>query len=162
MNKISLIVAQSENRVIGINNQLPWHIPEDLKHFKKVTAGHPIIMGRKTYESIGKLLPNRTNIILSRKPDYHVDGAKVCDGVAAAISLAKDSPGADEIFIIGGGDIFLQAMGYAQRIYLTIVHQEIQGDAFFPLIPKIFQEKNRQEYKAENNRPAFSILMLER
>src|SRR5690242_6914236 len=108
--KISLVVAMSENRVIGVDNHLPWHIPEDLKRFKKITSGHPIIMGRKTFESIGKPLPNRTNIIISRNKDYRAEGTITCHSLADAIHWASQAPGNEEIFIIGGGEIFQQAL----------------------------------------------------
>lgn len=148
MNKptISLIAALSENRVIGRDNALPWHIPDDLKRFRKITSGHPVIMGRKTYESIGRPLPNRLNIVLSRNPfDFTPEGVVRITELHEAIRLASDKElikaslgteyeniNCDEIFIIGGGQIFEQAIGLATKLYLTLVHTTIEGDAFFP------------------------------
>ena len=130
--KISLVVAMGENRVIGVNNRLPWHIPEDLKRFKKITSGNPILMGRKTYESIGKALPNRTNIIISRNKDFRAEGTITCNSLEDAIRWAQKAPGSDEIFVIGGGEIFKEALPMAHRIYLTTVHWPFEGDAYFP------------------------------
>lgn len=130
---ISLIVAMSENRVIGKNNQLPWHIPEDLKRFKKLTMGHPIIMGRKTFESIGRPLPGRDNFILSRNPKYSVPGTTTFQSLDAVISFAKEKYSVDEeFFIIGGEQIFKQALPLANRIYLTKILSQVDGDTFFP------------------------------
>lgn len=126
---VSIIAAMSENRVIGRDNQLPWHISEDLKRFKRITTGHTIIMGRKTYESIGKLLPNRTNIILSRDKEYEVEDAIVAHTFDEAIRRSKG----EEVFVIGGQQIYEESIGRADRIYLTMVHDEIDGDAYFPV-----------------------------
>src|SRR6188472_2703937 len=115
---LSAIVAMAENRVIGKNNQLPWHLPADLKHFKTITTGHPILMGRKTHESIGKPLPNRQNIILTRDSNYVAAGCTVVTSVKAALQKAE-SP---EVFIIGGAEIYRQLLPQVQRLYLTIVH----------------------------------------
>jgi dihydrofolate reductase len=138
--KISLIAAISENRVIGRDNALPWHIPEDLKRFKEITKGHPVIMGRKTYESIGRLLPNRINIIITRDSEYTVDGAVIVHSLEDAMNEASKPrtmnqelrTDKDEAFVIGGGQIFEQAITIAEKLYLTVVHTEIEGDAFFP------------------------------
>ena len=129
--KISLIAAISENKVIGRDNDLPWHIPEDLKRFKEITKGHPVIMGRKTYESIGRLLPNRTNIIITRDKTYQVEGAVIVNSLEDAIQEGKKVDDR-EIFIIGGGQIFEQAIEVADKLYLTIVHDTIDGDVYFP------------------------------
>lgn len=129
---ISLVVAMSENRVIGVENRLPWHIPEDLKRFKKITSGHPIVMGRKTFESIGRPLPNRTNIVITRQKDYRVEGVVTVFSLEEALEWAGRSPGSDEIFVIGGGEIFSQILPRAGRIYLTEVEWPFEGDAFFP------------------------------
>lgn len=132
MARISLIVAMSENRVIGVENRLPWNIPEDLKRFKKITRGHPIVMGRKTFESIGRVLPERTNIVITRDRAYRVEGAAVCHSLDEALDWARRSPGADEIFVIGGSEIFRLALPLASRLYLTEVRWPFEGDAFFP------------------------------
>ena len=130
-NSISLIAALSENRVIGNKGKIPWHIPEDLKRFKKLTLGHAIIMGRKTYASIGKPLPNRTNIIITRDPHFLAQNCTVVHSLKEAIDEAKRvSPG--EIFIIGGGEIFAQALPFADKLYLTVVTGQFEGDAIFP------------------------------
>lgn len=129
---MSLIVAMTENRVIGVENRLPWNIPEDLKRFKKITSGHPIIMGRKTYESIGRPLPGRTNIVITRQKDYRAEGVIACSSLREALDWANRAPGSDEIFVIGGGEIFKQALPLTDRIYLTIVEWPFEGDAYFP------------------------------
>ena len=128
--KISLIVAMASNRVIGLNNQMPWHLSADLKKFKKITMGSPILMGRKTYESIGRPLPGRTNMIVSRNPQYRQDGCLVFNDLETA--LKKGCENADEIFVIGGSDLYEAILPIADAIYLTIINREFQGDAFFP------------------------------
>ena len=131
--QVSLIVAMSENRVIGVENGLPWHLPEDLRHFKRVTSGHPVIMGRKTFESIGRPLPKRTNIVLTRQKDYCFDGVEVFASVEDALTWTrKNVPEEEEVFFIGGEEIFRQVLPFANRIYLTVIHKKIDGDAFFP------------------------------
>jgi dihydrofolate reductase len=129
---LSLIVAMTADRVIGVNNHLPWNIPEDLKRFKKITLGHPIIMGRKTYESIGKPLPGRTNIVVTRERAYRVEGGAVVHSFEEALEWARKSPGAEEVFVIGGSQLFKQALPITGRIYLTEVSWPFIGDTFFP------------------------------
>lgn len=132
MAKISIIAAIGKNRELGRNNKLLWHIPEDLKRFKKITQGHPVIMGRKTYQSIGKVLPNRVNIIITRDKNLSISPSSyVANSLEKAINIAqtKDS---DEIFIIGGGQIYEQAMKYTDKLYLTIVEGEHEADTYFP------------------------------
>lgn len=134
---VSLIVAMSKNRVIGVNNQLPWHLPADLKHFKATTMSKPIIMGRKTWESIGRPLPGRTNIVVSRQEAYVAKGAEVVGNVDDALVLAcreAVSDGLDEVFIIGGETIYRQALAGVDRMYITEVDVELDGDAWFPEI----------------------------
>lgn len=131
MQALSLIVAHADNRVIGHNNQLPWHLPEDLKRFKKLTMGHHIIMGRKTYESLGRLLPGRTTVIVTRDPDYKVEGAKVVHSIPEALAACA---GDSEPFLIGGAELYLQGLPVVTRLYLTRVFAEVRGDAFFPAI----------------------------
>lgn len=140
---LSCIVAMSENFVIGRDNDLPWHLPADLKRFKSLTTDHSIIMGRKTYESIGRPLPRRTSIVLSRNPDFEasgVDGAStdtaavvVVADLDEALSCAEGRPGNDEAFIIGGSAVFESALPRSQRLHLTLVHTELEGDVFFPM-----------------------------
>lgn len=130
---ISIIVAASENNVIGIENRLPWNLPADLQFFKNTTWGFPIIMGRKTFESMGRPLKGRQNIVITRQPDYSHPGITVVPSIAAAIQAAEEQD-VNEIFITGGTEIFLQAFPLVSRIYLTRVHATIGGDAFFPEI----------------------------
>ncbi len=132
---VSLIVAASENNVIGRENDLPWSLPDDLNYFRKTTAGHPVVMGRKNHESIGRLLPGRANIIVTRKNNYEVEGGVVVGSLETGIQKAIDIAIADnrqEIFVIGGGEIFQQALPLADRMYITRVHANVPGDAFFP------------------------------
>lgn len=128
---ISLIVAASSNNVIGVNGGLPWHLSDDLKRFKAITLGKPVIMGRKTFESIGRALPGRRNIVVSTQANYLAHGCEVVDSTAAAIESAG---GADEIMVIGGGQIYRQLLPQAERIYLTRVQVELDGDAYFPAL----------------------------
>lgn len=168
---ISLIAAISENRVIGRDNDLPWHIPEDLKRFKEITKGHPVIMGRKTYESIGRLLPNRTNIIITRDKEYTVEGAVIVNSLDEALRRAQDknvniehgtinhelSTDENEIFIIGGGQIFEQSIKSADKLYLTVVHTTIDGDAFFPE----YSDFNKEMYKRESSNEKYRYTFLD-
>ena len=130
---ISLIIAVAENNVIGKDNTLIWRLSEDLKNFKRLTSGHSIIMGRKTYDSIGKPLPKRHNIIVSRNKDLKIEGCHVVHSLEEAYSLAMELDGNEEIFVIGGANIYTQALADANRIHLTAVHAEPEGDAFFDL-----------------------------
>ncbi len=127
---ISGVVALSQNWVIGNGGALPWRLPEDLKRFRALTWGHPVIMGRKTFESIGKVLPGRENIIISRQKSLQVAGARVVESFATALEMC--SRDASEIFVIGGGEIYRAALPQMDRLYLTWIHQDIQGDVFFP------------------------------
>ncbi len=124
-----MIVAMANQRVIGINNSLPWHLPEDLKRFKALTMGHHIIMGRKTYESIGRLLPGRTTVIVTRNPDYQVEGALIAHSLEAAIALCD---GDEQPFLIGGAELYKVGLSLADQIYLTQIHADFSGDAFLP------------------------------
>ncbi|MEO8763186.1 MAG: dihydrofolate reductase [Ginsengibacter sp.] len=130
---LSHIVAASENKVIGSKNNLPWHLPNDFKYFKNKTWGMPVIMGRKSYESLKKALPGRINIVVTGKKDWHPGDVYVVNDINAAVEKARESD-AKEIFIIGGGEIFKQTMGIVSRIYLTRVHATIEGDTFYPQI----------------------------
>lgn len=161
--KISAIVAMSENHVIGDDNQLPWHLPADLKHFKTITSGHPILMGRKTYESIGRPLPNRTNIIITRNASYEAPGCIVVQSIHEAVERAA-AIGSNEIFIIGGAEVYKQLLPNIERIYLTIVHDVFDGDAFFPEFnANDWIEKERARHDAdENNEYAYSFILMER
>jgi dihydrofolate reductase len=128
--KISLIVAMASNRAIGLNNQMPWHLSADLKRFKQITMGHPIIMGRLTFEAIGRPLSGRTNIIVSRNPVYQAEGCVVVDSVEAAISYGCQF--ADEVFIIGGATLYEATLAMADTLYITQINQDFEGDTFFP------------------------------
>lgn len=164
MAKVSLIVAMSRNRVIGAQNKLPWNIPEDLKRFREITTGHPIIMGRKTFDSIGRPLPKRTNIVITRDSKRTIEGCLVVDSLERAIAEASAAgiPGSDEVFVIGGGEIYRQALPRADRLYLTLVDCEIEGDAFFPEISWVgYREISRERRKPEEG-AAFEFLVLER
>lgn len=127
--KISLIVAMSENRVIGRDGDLPWHLSADLRRFKQLTMGHHIIMGRKTFESIGRLLPGRTTVVVTRQADYDVGGALVAGDLETAMQQAASD---DEAFIVGGAEIYSLALPHVERLYVTRVHTEVRGDTLFP------------------------------
>lgn len=160
---LSAIAAAAENRVIGKDNKMPWHMPADLKHFKTLTSGHPVLMGRKTYESIGKPLPNRTNIIMTRDMNYSAPDCIIVNTVEAAVSMA-DELEMDEIFVIGGAEVYRQLLSQIQRIYLTEIHHQFEGDAYFPeLNPDEWKEVSRERHAAdENNKYDYSFVVLER
>ncbi|GAB2685412.1 type 3 dihydrofolate reductase [Aliiglaciecola aliphaticivorans] len=126
---ISMIAAMAKNRVIGADNAMPWHLPADLGHFKRTTLGKPVVMGRKTYESIGKALPGRLNIVISRDPDYQLGDAKVVASCEQAVSAAGE---VDELMVIGGGTIYNYFLPLCQRLYLTEIALEVEGDTYFP------------------------------
>lgn len=150
--KIVLVAAIGDNSVIGRDGQLPWRLRSDLQHFKKVTLNRPVIMGRKTHESIGKLLPGRTNIVLTRDLSLVARGAVLATSLDAALSYARNDAakrGVDEIIVIGGGDIFAATMAMADRLEITHVHVSPEGDALFPPIdPEVWQEVSREEHYA--------------
>jgi dihydrofolate reductase len=133
---ISMIVAASENNVIGKDNQLLWNLPNDMKFFKNTTWGFPVIMGRKTFDSLGKALPGRTNIVITRQSDWKANNVQVVRTLDDSIKAAVAATDAKEIFIIGGGQIFEQALPQTNRVYLTRVHTVIDGDAYFPVLPE--------------------------
>ncbi|MED3795691.1 dihydrofolate reductase [Niallia alba] len=130
---ISLIVAMDKNKVIGVNNQLPWHLPADLKYFKKVTTGHPIVMGRKTRDSIGRNLPNRENVIITRNPDYQCEDCTVLYSIDEFYEWSN-AHAEDEIFIIGGAELFSETIKKTDRLYITEIDAEFEGDTFFPAL----------------------------
>lgn len=160
---ISLIVAAAENNVIGKNNQLPWHLPADMKYFKQTTAGHTVIMGRGTFESLGKPLPGRTNIVITRQQHFKAPGCTIVGSIADAISYAKEN-GTAETFIIGGGEVFRQSMSLAHRIYLTRIFHSFDGDTFFPELNtdewKMISEERHQP--DEKNKYAFAFQLFEK
>ena len=147
MNSLSIIVAMAKNRTIGINNTLPRRIPEDLKHFKALTMGHHLIMGRKTFESIGKPLPGRTTVVVSRDRSLKIDGCVVAHSLQEAVAACANDP---QIFMVGGADIYAQALGLADKLYITEIQQDVAGDAWFPEFDRsewleMLREKHRQE-----------------
>lgn len=129
MTSLSTIVAIANKRVIGVNNTLPWHLPEDLKRFRALTMGHHIIMGRKTYESLGRLLPGRTTVIVTRNTDYKVEGALIANSLQAAIALCD---GDNEAFLIGGAELYQDGLKFSNKLYITEISLDVEGDAFFP------------------------------
>ncbi|MCC7030594.1 MAG: dihydrofolate reductase [Chitinophagaceae bacterium] len=150
---LSIIVAASLNQVIGINNQLPWHLPADLKYFKKLTTGHTILMGRKTYDSIGRPLPNRENVVVTRSKDFQAEGAVIKYSVEEALQYCKDK---DQVFVIGGEEIFKQMMDVVHTIYLTVVHTTIaNGDAFFSAPDSAFWKKTSSEFHEKDEKNLF-------
>lgn len=166
--KISLIVAMAENRCIGKDNKMPWHISDDLKRFKKMTMGHPVIMGRKTFESVlgylGNPLPGRDNIVISRSGYENDFDVPVCADIETALARAKEVAAAqkvDEIFVIGGAQIYEQTLNYADCLHLTQVHRSVDGDAFFPAFSYgEWQEFGREDYLEHD--PPYSFMTLTR
>ena len=165
--KVSLIVAVSENGVIGKGNDLIWHLPKDMKFFKETTTGHHVIMGRKNFESIPHKyspLPNRTNVVITRQTDYTAEGCIVVNSVEAALQMAKQN-GDTEPFIIGGGQIYKLALGanLVDKIYLTKVHHSFEGDTFFPELSSDWKETNKTENKAdEKHKYNYDFITLEK
>nr|AIA15116.1 Dihydrofolate reductase [uncultured bacterium] len=160
--KLSIIVAVAENNVIGKDNQLIWRLPADLKHLKALTMGHPMVMGRKTFDSIGKPLPGRTSIIITRQPNYTVEGCLVVHSLEQAIIEAGNLR-TEEAFIVGGAEVYRQSMSITDKIYLTEVHHSFDGDTFFPKIdPTIWKEVKRESFPAdEKNAYDFDFVELE-
>ena len=156
---VTIIAAIANNNALGKDNDLIWHLPADLKRFKKVTTGHYILMGRNTFESIGKPLPNRTSIIITRNDNYFKDGCLVANSLEQALELSKEE---DEVFIIGGAQIYKYAMenNLVDKLDITIVHQSFDADVFFPEInPKIWKEVSREDFKAnEKNKYDYSFV----
>ena len=153
---ISLIAAMARNRVIGSEGALPWHLPEDLRHFRALTLGKPVIMGRKTCESLGRALPERHNLVITRQPDYPAPvGFSVCASLGEAIRACGDTA---EIMVIGGAEVYAQALGMADRIYLTVIDQDFAGDAVFPLLGEEWRERERSERRGEDWDYRFLVL----
>jgi dihydrofolate reductase len=169
MMKISMIAAMANNRVIGADNTMPWHLPADLKHFKKITLGKPIIMGRKTYASIGKALPGRLNIVVSSNINFKLDDATVVHGCEQAIDVAKkyckkqNEVENSEVMIIGGGTIYKHFLAFCHRLYLTHIELEVDGDTYFPdyCAKYDWQEIDNEAYKSEPLNPyAYRFITL--
>lgn len=149
MTQLSLVVAYASNRVIGRDNALPWRLPADLAHFKRVTLGKPIIMGRKTWESLGRPLPGRLNIVISRNPAYPAEGATVVTSLGDALRICADS-GAEAASVIGGEAIFAAALPVAQTVVATEIQAEVEGDTWFPALPPGWRETRREPQPEEN------------
>jgi dihydrofolate reductase len=164
--RLSLIAALAENRCIGINNKLPWYLPEDLKYFKAVTSGKPIIMGRTTFDSLGRPLPNRTNIVITRNPEFSHPGVKVAHSLDEAIKIAESVAfieGGDEVVVIGGAQIYAEALPRVDRLYMTEVKKVVEGDAFFPEYDKsLWREQERRSYHYEPAQLDYSFVIYDR
>ncbi len=163
---VAMIVARAENGVIGRNGQLPWHISADLQHFKKLTLGKPVIMGRKTYESIGHPLPRRTNIVITRNQNWGANDVLTASDLPTALALAFEdahASGVDEVMVIGGAEIYRQALRHAACIYLTEIHDAYEGDAILDLDLSGWREVSRTRHEgADSDGPAFSFVELRR
>lgn len=163
---LALIAALADNRVIGIDNRLPWHLPADLRHFKAVTLGKPIIMGRKTWDSLGRPLPGRLNLVVSRQPGLVLDGAEVFASLEAAIARADAwarAQGVDELMLIGGAQLYALGLAQAARLYLTRVHLAPEGDAFFPAFDESdWQRVASEAHEADGEAPAHAYETWER
>lgn len=164
--KIAMIAAMANNRVIGADNSMPWHLPADLKHFKTVTMGKPVIMGRKTYESIGRALPGRTNIVVSSQIGYSLDDAIVVNSPEDALSVATTSPdAAEEVMVIGGGKIYETFLPSAQTLYLTFIELNAEGDTCFPdyNAEASWNETDRQRHQPDDRNPhGYTFVTLQR
>lgn len=161
--QLTLVVAIDATNGIGINNQLPWHLPEDLAHFKRTTSGHPIIMGRKTFDSIGRPLPNRRNIVITRNPDWQHDGVEAVTSIAAAKALVDVNNNNAPAFVIGGGQIFADTLAEADRLIVTHIDKTFDCDAFFPAIdPAVWKEVAREDHRSETNGFDFSYVTYDR
>ncbi|RZJ30876.1 MAG: dihydrofolate reductase [Flavobacterium sp.] len=151
---IILIAAIAENNALGKDNQLPWHLPDDFKRFKSVTSGHYIIMGRKTFESFPKPLPNRTHVVITRQKDYQADGCIIVDSIEKALEI---SPKDQDVFVIGGGEIFTLAMPFADKLDITQVHASVDGDAFFPEIRPDEWKLESSEFHPKDEKHAYDF-----
>lgn len=165
--KISMAFAMAQNGVIGRDNALPWHLPQDLQYFKKITMGKPIIMGRKTFDSIGRPLPGRPNIVITRNTHWHHDGVHCVHTIADALTLGAElarEKGVEELMVIGGSQIYTELLDRADRLYMTQVHSEVVGDDYFPEFSlDDWQQVSREDYKADDSNPYdYSFLVLDR
>lgn len=163
---VAMIVAMAKNRVIGVEGKLPWYLPEDLKFFKRITQAKPLVMGRKTYASIGKPLPNRLNVVVTRNAEFTHEGVRVCHDLPAALALADQHAtieAAEEIMVMGGGEIYRQALPFAQRLYITEVDIDVAGDATFPdFAPQEWQEVQRVAGQPAAGQPNYDFVVYER
>ncbi|WP_321326646.1 type 3 dihydrofolate reductase [Thiomicrorhabdus sp.] len=163
--KIAMIAAMANNRVIGLDNDMPWHLPDDLKFFKAMTTGKPVIMGRKTFESIGsKPLPNRENYVISRQMNFAANGAKLFSSLEGALAELADLGEAEEVIIMGGGQLYSKMLPQADKLYLTLIDADINGDTFFPDWTQFTWNEIAREQHAKDDRHAyaFDFVTLER
>ena len=159
MSHLTIIVATDQQGGIGIDNTLPWKLPEDLAHFKRLTTGHPILMGRKTFDSIGRPLPNRRNIVITRNADWRHEGVEAVSSVQAAIALLDGAEG----YVIGGAEIYKQSLSLAQRLIITEIGQTFDCDAFFPAVDQaVWQETAREAHVSEKSGLPYAFVTLER
>lgn len=160
---LAIVVAAAENNVIGKDNDLIWHLPADLKHFKSLTMGHPMIMGRKTFEAIGKPLPGRTSIIITTQKNYQAEGCVVVHSLEEAIAKGRELD-AEQVSIIGGANVYKQALPLADILYVTRVHASFEGDAYFPELPDDAWQVVEQEHHEpdEKNKYSYTFLTLKR
>jgi dihydrofolate reductase len=165
---ISLIVIMDRNHLIGTATGMPWHLPADLKRFRKLTMGKPIVMGRTTFEHIGRPLDGRTNIVLTRRPDFQAEGVQIVHSWKEAVQTARQAPGGDEVMVIGGGEVYREALSDTDRIYLTIIEGDFTGTTYFPkLLPleanRDWKETHREEVSPDaKNQHAHQFVILER
>lgn len=159
MSTLALIAALDRDRLIGRDNALPWRLPEDLRHFKATTLGKPVIMGRKTWESLGRPLPGRRNVVVSRNADYALQGAELVGSLEAALSLTAE---AEEVFVIGGAELYRQALPLAQRLYLTEIDASHTGDAWFPAFAADEWQETAREEHANADGLAYAFVRYER
>lgn len=163
---VSMIVAATRNHVIGRDNQMPWHLPDDLRYFKQRTLGKPIIMGRKTWQSLGRPLPGRLNIVVTRQQDADFAGAEVFSDLEAALQRGREwaaQQGVDEVMLIGGGQLYKQALPLAQRVYLTRIELELEGDTFFPVLDsQEWRQTDAQTHSAVNGQPGYTFEVWQR
>ena len=161
MTDLSLIVAMDDNRLIGSNNNLPWQLPADLAYFKRTTMGKPIIMGRKTYASIGRPLPGRRNIVITRDSGFSAAGCEIADGIQTALSLCSD---AEEVMLIGGASLYQQTIDRASQLYITRIHHSFEGDTWFPEFDlKLWKQETREDFDADHSNPyAYSFIKFVR
>ena len=163
---LGLVVAAADNHVIGRGNALPWHLPDDLAHFRRLTLGKPVLMGRRTHESIGRPLPGRVNIVITRDRAFAADGVRIVHSLDSALALAADIAlidGAAEVLVIGGAQIYAAALPLAQRLYLTRVHLAPPGDTRLPPVDwSAWQERAREEHPADDAQPAHTFLYYTR
>ena len=159
MAALTIVVAIDEQRGIGIDNKLPWHLPEDLAHFKRLTSGHPILMGRKTFDSIGRALPNRRNVVITRNRDWRHDGVEAVTSLQAAVELVADTPA----FIIGGAQIFADSLALSERMVVTEIAHTFACDTFFPALPDgVWKETARETHHSDANGYDYAFVTYDR